>query len=232
MNTVAKATTTPDWCTALRELAHRADVLQQAESISLDDRLQIASDAFSLLWLAWSPQTIARSCRASARLLEPVIVVSGDLDQQLMANSTIRQQALKAAEALDRPAPAQLAPVLPADDLDDESSPPPAPAQQLTPTPPAPALRRCMADFQPPGWLRADQLGAAAGCSGAQVRLLMRRGAIPDELIHKAGPRSIWFAPEVAALVAGLTKTKKSPPVMNRRADLTLNSQHSDLNML
>jgi hypothetical protein len=183
----------------------------QAESISLDDRLALATEAFSMLWLAFSPQTVARSCRASARLLEPVLVVPADLDQQLLTNSTIRQQALKAAEALERPAPAQLAPVLPADDLDDDASPPPAPAQQLTPTPPAPALRRCMADFQPPGWLRADQLGAAAGCSGAQVRLLMRRNAIPDELIHKAGPRSIWFSPEAAGVVAGLTKTKKKP---------------------
>jgi hypothetical protein len=113
---LTRGTTTPDWCEALRDLARRAEAMQQSEEISLDDRLQLASETFSLLWLAWSPQTIARSCRVSARLLEPLIVVSGDLDQQLLTNSTIRQQALKAASELNRPAPAQLAPVLPADE--------------------------------------------------------------------------------------------------------------------
>ena len=178
------------WAQELQEIASRADALERDPDATLADRLQLATDAFSRLWLAWSPQVIARSARASARFAEPVLVASGDLDQQLAVNQQIRLRALASAGQLERPA--VIEPVLPDDDK---------------PEPKLERRRRSKLDKKrPPGWLRTDEVVIASGCTSSRVRYLMRTGRIPTELVHRVSLRGLWFAPEVVKLV------QKKPP--------------------
>jgi len=67
MNTVATPVSAVSWAEELQAIATRADALERNPDALLADRLDLATAAFSRLWLAWSPQVIARSCRASAR---------------------------------------------------------------------------------------------------------------------------------------------------------------------
>jgi hypothetical protein len=160
---------------------------------SLADRLDLATDAFSRLWLAWSPQVIARSCRASARLTEPVLLEPGPLDQQLHYNQQIRMRALLSAGQLERPA--KVAPVLPDEDK-------PAPKMQRR-------SRRTMDRDRPAGWLSTKEVVSASGCSSARVRYLMRSGQLPAEMVHRVSLRGLWFNPEVVQVVVELSKPRK-----------------------
>ena len=90
LHTVATPISAASWAQELEQLATRADALERDPEAVLADRLDLATAAFSRLWLAWSPQVIARSCRASARLCEPVLLEPGPLDQQLAINQQIR----------------------------------------------------------------------------------------------------------------------------------------------
>jgi hypothetical protein len=193
LNTVAQPIAATDWAEELRELATRADALQRNPDASLADRLDLATAAFSRLWLAWSPRTIARSCRASSRLLEPVLVAGGDLDQQLQENQQVRMEALKHVQQLERPA--TIEPVLP----DDEK---PAPVARRR-------SRRTMDRDRPAGWLKANDVAAASGCSSARVRHLMRSGQLPAEMVHRVSLRGLWFNPEVVQVVVELSKPRK-----------------------
>jgi hypothetical protein len=201
MNTVATPMSAADWAGELQAIASRADALERNPDATLADRLQLATDAFSRLWLAWSPQVIARSARASARFAEPVLVTSGDLDQQLAINQQIRLKALASAGQLERPA--KIAPVLPVEDVEEE---PPQPARRK---------RKRIDDHRPEGWLGTIELAAAAGTDGPRVRYLMRSERIPPELVHRVSRRGLWFAPQVVELVQQLntkrTHTHKQP---------------------
>ena len=190
MNTVATPMSAASWAQELQEIATRADALERDPDATLADRLDLATAAFSRLWLAWSPAVIARSCRASARLSEPVLLEPGPLDQQLHYNQQIRMRALSSAGQLERPA--VIEPVLP----DDEK---PEPTLQRR-------NRRGLEKKRPPGWLRTDEVAMASGCTSNRVRYLMRTGRIPTELVHRVSLRGLWFAPEVVELVQ-----KKAP---------------------
>ncbi len=195
MNTVATPMSAADWAGELQAIASRADALERDPDASLADRLDLATDAFSRLWLAWSPQVIARSARASARFAEPVLVASGDLDQQLAINQQIRLKALASAGQLERPA--EIAPVLPDDDVEEE---PPQPARRQ---------QKRIDDHRPEGWLGTIELAAAAGTDGPRVRYLMRSERIPPELAQRVSRRGLWFAPEVVELVQQLNKPRQ-----------------------
>ena len=179
--TVATPISAVDWAAELREIATRADVLGRNPDAPLADRLELAAAAFSRLWLAWSPAVVARSCRASSRLLEPVLVVGADLDEQLQTNQAIRMAALRSAGQLEQPA--QIAPVLPGGV---ERSIPPRQGIQV---------------HRPDGWLGTLELAAAADTTGARVRYLMRTGRIPAELVHRVSSRGLWFDPKVVELL-------------------------------
>jgi hypothetical protein len=195
-NTVATPVPAPDWASELQKIATRADALERNPDALLADRLDLATAAFSRLWLAWSPQVIARSCRASARLFEPVLVVAADLDQQLQVNQSIRMAALLNAGQLERPA--QIEPVLPSDD-EEELEVIAAPKRRR---------RSRVADQCPPGWLVPDEVAKRIGCSGSKVRRDICAGAIPSEMLHKVGRRSQWLDPAVVEFLA----KKKNPP--------------------
>jgi hypothetical protein len=162
--------------------------LERDPDASLADRLDLATDAFSRLWLAWSPQVIARSCRASARLTEPVLLEPGPLDQQLAINQQIRMRALLSAGQLEQPA--TIAPVLPDDDK-------PAPRLQRR-------SRRTMELDQPAGWISANEVAAASACTSARVRHLMRTARIPAAMVHRVSLRGLWFNPEVVELLGAI----------------------------
>lgn len=187
-NTVAQPIAATDWAEELRELARRADALQRNPDATLADRLDLATAAFSRLWLAWSPRTIARSCRASSRLLEPVLVAGADLDQQLQENQAIRMEALKHVQQLEQPA--ALAPVLPDDDK-------PTPAARRR-------SRRTMELDRPAGWISANEVAAASGCTSARVRHLMRTARIPAAMVHRVSLRGLWFNPKVVELLGAI----------------------------
>jgi len=195
LHTIATPMSAADWAGELQEIATRADALELNPDATLADRLDLATDAFSRLWLAWSPQVIARSARASARFSEPVLVASGDLDQQLAINQQIRLKALASAGQLERPA--EIAPVLPDDDVEEE---PPQPARRQ---------QKRIDDHRPEGWLGTIELAAAAGTNGPRVRYLMRSERIPPELVHRVSRRGLWFAPQVVELVQQLN-TKRT----------------------
>ena len=165
----------------------------------LADRLDLATAAFSRLWLAWSPQVIARSCRASARLCEPVLVAGADLDQQLQANQQIRMRALLSASQLEQPA--KIEPVLP-----DANKPMPTLQRRS---------RRTMNNDRPRGWLSTNEVVKASGCNSSRVRYLMRSGQLPAEMVHRVSLRGLWFDPKVVELVRSLntqrTHTHKQP---------------------
>lgn len=179
--TVATPISAVDWVAELREIATRADALGRNPDASLADRLELATDAFSRLWLAWSPAVIARSFRASGRLMEPMLVVGSDLDEQLQINQAIRMAALLSAAQLEQPS--QIAPVLPG--AVERSIPP----------------RQGLQVHRPPGWLGTLEVAAAADITGAKVRHLMRTGRIPAELVHRVSRRGLWFAPKVVKLL-------------------------------
>jgi len=193
LNTVATPISAASWAQELQQIASRADALERDPDASLADRLDLATDAFSRLWLAWSPQVIARSCRASARLTEPVLLEPGPLDQQLAMNQQIRMRALLSAGQLERPA--EIAPVLPDDDQ-------PAPKMQRR-------SRRTMERNRPAGWLSANEVAAASGCSSARVRYLMRSGQLPAEMVHRVSLHGLWFNPQVVELVQKLSKSRQ-----------------------
>ena len=54
-HTVATPISAASWAAELLELATRADALERDPEALLADRLELASAAFSRLWLAWSP---------------------------------------------------------------------------------------------------------------------------------------------------------------------------------
>jgi hypothetical protein len=194
-NNVATPISAASWAEELQQIATRADALERDPDASLADRLDLATAAFSRLWLAWSPQVIARSCRASARLLEPVLLEPGPLDQQLATNQMIRMTALLSAGQLERPA--TIEPVLP----DDEQ---PAPVWRRP-------SRRTMNNDRPAGWLSTTEVVNASGCSSARVRYLMRTERIPAEMVHRVSLRGLWFDPKVVELVQQLNKKKPRP---------------------
>lgn len=193
LNTVATPISAASWAQDLQQIATRADALERDPDASLADPLQLATDAFSRLWLAWSPQVIARSCRASARLTEPVLLEPGPLDQQLAMNQQIRMQALLSAGQLERPA--EIAPVLPNEDK-------PEPKMQRR-------SRRTMERERPAGWLSANEVAAASSCTSARVRHLMRTERIPAEMVHRVSLRGLWFDPQVVQVVVELSKPRK-----------------------
>ncbi len=193
LNTVATPISAASWAQDLQEIATRADALERDPDASLADRLDLATAAFSRLWLAWSPVVIARSCRASARLTEPVLLEPGPLDQQLAMNQQIRMRALLSAGQLEHPA--KIAPVLP----DDEK---PEPKMQRR-------SRRTMERDRPAGWLSTREIAAASGCTSARVRYLMRTERIPAAMVHRVSLRGLWFNPEVAQVVVELNKPRK-----------------------
>jgi hypothetical protein len=188
LNTVATPISAASWAQDLQQIATRADALERDPDASLADRLDLATDAFSRLWLAWSPQVIARSCRASARLTEPVLLEPGPLDQQLAMNQQIRMRALLSAGQLERPA--EIAPVLPDEDK-------PAPKMQRR-------NRRTMDRDRPAGWLSANEVAAASGCTSARVRHLMRTERIPAAMVNRVSLRGLWFDPEVVELLGAI----------------------------
>ena len=196
LHTVATPMSAADWAGELQEIATRADALELNPDATLADRLDLATAAFSRLWLAWSPQVIARSARASARFAEPVLVTSGDLDQQLAINQQIRLKALASAGQLERPA--EIAPVLPDDDK-------PAPRLQRR-------SRRKMDNDRPAGWLSTSEVVNASDCSSSRVRYLMRSGQLPAEMVHRISRRGLWFAPQVVELVQQMNKIKRPHP--------------------
>ena len=199
LHTVATPISAASWAQELEQLATRADALEPDPEAVLADRLDLATAAFSRLWLAWSPQVIARSCRASARLCEPVLVAGADLDQQLQANQQIRMRALLSAGQLERPA--QIEPVLP-----DANKPMPTLQRRS---------RRTMDNDRPRGWLSTNEVVKASGCNSSRVRYLMRSGQLPAELAHRVSLRGLWFYPKVVELVRSLntqrTHTHKQP---------------------
>jgi hypothetical protein len=202
MNTVAKPVSAASWAEELHQIATRADALERDPDASLADHLDLATDAFSRLWLAWSPQVIARSCRASARLTEPVLLEPGPLDQQLHYNQQIRLKALASASQLERPA--EIAPVLP-----DEEKPEPKMQRRS---------RRTMERDRPAGWLSTNEVVSSSGCSSSRVRYLMRSGQLPEEMVHRVSLRGLWFDPKVVEMVQELSK-KKPPAVKPGEAD-------------
>jgi len=202
MNTVATQMSAADWAGELHQIASRADALERDPDATLADRLDLATAAFSRLWLAWSPQVIARSARASARFAEPVLVASGDLDQQLAINQQIRLKALASAGQLHRPA--EIAPVLP-----DEEKPEPKMQRRS---------RRTMERDRPAGWLSTSEVVSASGCSSSRVRYLMRSERIPATMVHRVSLRGLWFDPQVVELVQQLCK-KKPPAVKPGESD-------------
>jgi hypothetical protein len=100
-------TTTPaqlgvhEWRRELERLARDAEAA--GDDAPLAERQRLASAAFSLLWLSWSPSVVARSCRLSGRLGEPLLADPGPLDQQLLQSFGARTAALRSVGALPRP---------------------------------------------------------------------------------------------------------------------------------
>jgi hypothetical protein len=198
-NNVATPINAACWAEELHQIAERADALERDPEASLADRLDLATAAFSRLWLAWGPRTVARSCRASSRLLEPVLVAGADLDQQLQENQAVRMEALKHVQQLEQPA--KIEPVMPDDDKPD------------------PVARRCsrrtMERDRPEGWLSTNEVAAASGCSSARVRYLMRSGKLPAAMVLRVSLRGLWFNPEVVQVVEQMNK--KIPRLPSRR---------------
>lgn len=180
---VAKPITTHDWCAELEELATRASLMQRSKEVSLADRLELATAAFSRLWLAWSPEMIARSCRASAALLDPVLIQPGELDQQVAAVRAVRLEALAKVGMLERPA--TIAPVMPGPD--DAVSALPAPRRPASPPTPPPA-----------GWWDAEEVATLVGRDSATVSRWRREGRMGAEGSgwQRCG-RSYYYAPQV-----------------------------------
>ena len=199
LHTVATPISATSWALELQEIASRADALERDPEALLADRLELASAAFSRLWLAWSPAVIARSCRVSARLCEPVLLEPGPLDQQLAINQQIRMRALLSASQLEQPA--KIEPVLP-----DANKPMPTLQRRS---------RRTMDNDRPRGWLSTNEVVKASGCNSSRVRYLMRSGQLPAELAHRVSLRGSWFDPKVVELVRSLntqrTHTHKQP---------------------
>jgi outer membrane biosynthesis protein TonB len=216
VNPVAAPVTTADWCAELEDLATRASLMERSKEVSLSDRLELATAAFSRLWLAWSPAVIARSCRASATLLDPVLVEPGPLDQQLAAVRAFRLEALARIGTLEQPA--EIAPVLPGLDDDEpkpnpEPEPPPAPAPIGRPRPqlrPASErMRRPAPEAQPPeppkpstsppaDWWDAEEVAALVGKASETISRWRREGRMGAEGSgwQRCG-RSYYYAPQV-----------------------------------
>lgn len=181
---VAKPITTADWCAELEELATRASLMDRNKDVSLADRLELATAAFSRLWLAWSPKMIARSCRASAALLDPVLIQPGELDQQVAAVRAVRLEALAKVGMLERPA--TIAPVMPGPDAE---APEPEPKPRRPASPPTPP---------PPGWWIAEEVANLVGRDSATISRWRREGQMGAEGSgwQRCG-RSYYYAPEV-----------------------------------
>jgi hypothetical protein len=62
---------------------------------------------------------------------------------------------------------------------------------------------------RPAGWLKANDVAAASGCSSARVRHLMRSGQLPAEMVHRVSLRGLWFNPEVVQVVVELSTPRK-----------------------
>lgn len=199
LHTVATPISAASWALELEQLATRADALERDPEALLADRLDLATAAFSRLWLAWSPQVIARSCRASARLCESVLLEPGPLDQQLAINQQIRMRALLTVSQLERPA--KIEPVLPDDDK-------PKPKMQRR-------SRKIMDNARQPGWMKTKEVVKASRCNSSRVRYLMRSGQLPAEMVYRASLRGLWFDPQVVELVRSIntqrSHTHKQP---------------------
>lgn len=89
---------TNSWRQELERLARRAEAA--GSNASLQERQELATEAFRLLWLAWAPDVIARSCRLSARLYEPLLADPGPLDLQVLHSYNARLAALRSVGAL------------------------------------------------------------------------------------------------------------------------------------
>jgi hypothetical protein len=108
-------------------------------------------------------------------------------------NQQIRMRALLSAGQLEHPA--EIAPVLP-----DEDKPEPKMQRRS---------RRTMERDRPAGWLKANDVAAASGCSSARVRHLMRTKRIPAAMVHRVSLRGLWFDPDVVQVVVALSKPRK-----------------------
>ena len=114
------------WDDALEQLAIDAEAAAEGGA-DLSARLELASRWFSLCWLSCSPAWLARNCRASMALFEPVLAPPEALTDQVVASRQARAAGLRNLEQLQRPV--AVAPVLPADvELD---PPPPPDAAEL-----------------------------------------------------------------------------------------------------
>jgi hypothetical protein len=150
--------TQQSWDDAVEQLARDAEAAAESGA-DLAARLDLASRWFGLCWLACAPSWVARSCRASMALYEPVLAEPEVLTDQIVATRLARAAGLKHLEQLQEPV--SLSPVIPAD-LEPEAPEPsdeverarlarrerinrrpaPAPAKDLQPTleRPTPAL--------------------------------------------------------------------------------------------
>jgi hypothetical protein len=81
-----------DWNDAITALAARAERLAAAPAarVSVNERADLAGEAFRLLWLSLSPAVVAASCRASALLGEPLLCSVPVVEEQMLALHRLR----------------------------------------------------------------------------------------------------------------------------------------------
>jgi hypothetical protein len=82
-----------DWTEHLWALGDRAEKLAAAPAarVSLDARVELAKEAFRLLWLSLSPAVVAASCKASALMGEPLLSAVPLVEEQMMVLHRLRK---------------------------------------------------------------------------------------------------------------------------------------------
>ena len=82
-----------DWQESLWALGDRAEKLAAAPAarVSLDARVELAKEAFRLLWLSLSPAVVAASCKTSALMGEPLLSAVPLVEEQMMVLHRLRK---------------------------------------------------------------------------------------------------------------------------------------------
>jgi hypothetical protein len=82
-----------DWQESMWALGDRAEKLAAAPAarVSLDARVELAKEAFRLLWLSLSPAVVAASCKTSALMGEPLLSAVPLVEEQMMVLHRLRK---------------------------------------------------------------------------------------------------------------------------------------------
>jgi hypothetical protein len=176
-----------DWTEHLWALGDRAEKLAAAPAarVSLDARVELAKEAFRLLWLSLSPAVVAASCKTSALMGEPLLSAVPLVEEQMMVLHRLRKAGVLSqpdefggeAEA-DQPAEPEPEPEFVnaaherhLEDVDDAEPEPAEDAEPAEADEPAEAAEP-QQQAQPAGgqWLTRPQLAQLLGVTDSAVR--------------------------------------------------------------